>query len=47
MHLSTDKNASRSLASQHFPDASDQWNLKKFDGRAEAALIALYGWMKK
>lgn len=43
MHLSTDKNASRALASQYFPDAADQWSLKKFDGRAEATLIALYG----
>jgi hypothetical protein len=47
MHLSTDKNASRSLASQHFPDQSNQWARVKDDGRAEAALIALYGWMKK
>ena len=43
MRLSADKNASRALASQFFPDCSDQWRLKKMDGRAEAALIALYG----
>ena len=43
MRLSTDKNASRALASQYFPDASDQWARVKDDGRAEAALIALYG----
>jgi hypothetical protein len=47
MHLSTDKNASRALASQYFPDASDQWARVKDDGRAEAALIAYYGWRKK
>jgi hypothetical protein len=47
MRLSTDKNASRALASQYFPDASDQWARVKDDGRAEAALIALYGWRKK
>ena len=47
MHLTTDKNASRALASQYFPDASDQWARVKDDGRAEAALIALYGWRKK
>ena len=47
MHLSTDKNASRSLASQHFPDQSNQWARVKDDGRAEATLIALYGWRKK
>ena len=43
MRLSTDKNASRALASQYFPDCSDQWKRAKDDGRAEAALIALYG----
>ena len=47
MHLTSDKNASRALASQYFPDASDQWKLVKQDGRAEAALIAMYGWRKK
>lgn len=46
MRLSTDKNASRALASQYFPDASDQWARAKDDGRAEATLIALYGWRK-
>jgi hypothetical protein len=25
------------------PDAADQWRLKRHDGRAEAALMALYG----
>lgn len=43
MRLSTDKNASRALASQYFPDCSDQWARVKDDGRAEAALIAVYG----
>ena len=47
MHLTSDKNASRALASQYFPDASDQWARVKDDGRAEAALIAYYGWSKK
>lgn len=47
MRLSTDKNASRALASQYFPDAADQWARVKDDGRAESALIALYGWRKK
>jgi len=47
MRLSTDKNASRALASQYFPDCSDQWKRVKDDGRAEAALIAYYGWRKK
>jgi hypothetical protein len=47
MHLSTDKNASRALASQYFPDCSDQWQRVKDDGRAEAALIAYYGFRKR
>jgi hypothetical protein len=47
MRLSTDKNASRALASQFFPDCSDQWKRVKDDGRAEAALIAHYGWSKR
>ena len=47
MHLSTDKNASRALASQYFPDAADQWSRVRDDGRAESALIAYYGARKK
>lgn len=47
MRLSTDKNSSRALATQSFPDCSDQWARVKDDGRAEAALIALYGWRKQ
>ena len=47
MHLTSDKNASRALASQYFPDASDQWKLVKQDGKAEAALIAYWGWSKR
>lgn len=38
-----DKDNSRLRASQLWPYASDQWPLKKHDGRAEAALIAYYG----
>ena len=41
--LSTDKDASRALAGQHFPDQAHLWKLKKQDGRAESVLIALYG----
>ncbi len=47
LRLSSDKAASRQLASMTWPDNSDQWKLAKHDGRAEAALIALYGWSKK
>ena len=38
-----DKDAARARASQLIPRAADQWPLKKHDGRAESALIALYG----
>jgi hypothetical protein len=45
--LSTDKDASRAYASSVFPDQSHLWARKKDDGRAEAVLIAYYGWRKK
>ena len=47
LRLSSDKAASRQLASMTWPDCADQWKLAKHDGRAEAALIALYGWSKR
>ena len=37
------KDGARARASQLLPEAAAQWRLKKHDGRAEAALIALYG----
>ncbi len=37
------KDASRARASQLLPHASRNWPLVKHDGRAESALIALYG----
>jgi crossover junction endodeoxyribonuclease RuvC len=37
------KDGARARASQLLPAAADQWRLKKHDGRAEAALLALYG----
>jgi crossover junction endodeoxyribonuclease RuvC len=43
MGLSGDKDAARALASRLAPKDADQWARKKDDGRAEAALIALYG----
>lgn len=42
--LSRDKGASRALAIQRFPDAADLFVRVKDDGRAEAALIALYAY---
>ena len=47
LRLSADKAASRQLASMTWPDDAEQWKLVKHDGRAEAALIALYGWSKR
>ena len=41
--LSSDKDASRGLASQRFPAQSHLFSRKKDDGRAEAALLALWG----
>ena len=42
--LSSDKGVSRGLAMRRFPDNAPQFARVKDDGRAEAALIALYGW---
>jgi crossover junction endodeoxyribonuclease RuvC len=41
--LSKDKGASRGLATQRFPPNAQSFSRVKDDGRAEAALIALYG----
>lgn len=38
-----EKDGARARASQLIPLGSSQWPLKKHDGRAEAALLALYG----
>lgn len=38
-----DKKLSRLRASELFPNNSDQWCKAKWDGRAEAAMIAYYG----
>jgi crossover junction endodeoxyribonuclease RuvC len=37
------KDAARARASQLLPHCADQWPLKKDHGKAEAALLALYG----
>lgn len=42
-NLSSVKGSSRSLASQRFPNNAKEFSRVKDDGRAEAALIALYG----
>lgn len=41
-----DKDVSRNRASQLFPKAACMFTLKKDNGKAEAALIAKYGWDK-
>lgn len=41
--LNSDKGVSRGLAIQRFPNQADLFKRVKDDGRAEAALIALYG----
>jgi len=43
LNLSKDKNASREMAMQMWPDHADQFKRVKDDGRAEAALLAHYG----
>lgn len=43
MGLSSDKDISRARASSLFPACARFWPLVKDDGRAEAALLALYG----
>lgn len=41
--LTADKEQARALAIRMFPSCAHHFNLKKHHGRAEAALIALYG----
>lgn len=43
LRVPADKSGARARASQLFPSSSHHWPLVKHDGRAEAALIALYG----
>lgn len=43
MQCPTDKDGARMRASQLLPHHAHNWDLKKHDGRAESALIALYG----
>jgi crossover junction endodeoxyribonuclease RuvC len=43
MQCPADKDGARMRANQLLPQFKDNWPLKKHDGRAESALIALYG----
>lgn len=45
--LNSDKGVSRRLATQRFPEHAEDFRRVKDDGRAEAALIALYGHEKQ
>jgi crossover junction endodeoxyribonuclease RuvC len=45
LDVSKDKNAARARASQLFPSSAGEWKRVKDDGRAEAAMIGLWGWM--
>ncbi len=42
MGLTSDKERSRRLAIERWPNQADSFKLKKHDGRAEAALLALW-----
>lgn len=44
MRLTQDKGLSRTLAAQRWPEHAAQFARVKDDGRAEAALLAAYGW---
>lgn len=44
MQVPQGKDGARQRASQLLPGSADQWPLKKDHNRAEAALIAEYGW---
>lgn len=43
LHVPAGKDAARARASQLFPGSAQRWTRAKDDGRAEAALIALWG----
>jgi|HubBroStandDraft_6_1064221.scaffolds.fasta_scaffold130361_4 crossover junction endodeoxyribonuclease RuvC len=43
MRVPADKDGARARASQLIPSCAHHWPLVKHDGRAEAAMIALYG----
>lgn len=47
LRVPADKRAARVRASELLPAYSGLWPLQKHDGRAEAAMIALWGWQVK
>lgn len=44
LRVPADKRAARARASELLPAYSGLWPLQKHDGRAESAMIALWGW---
>jgi hypothetical protein len=44
LRVPADKRAARARASELLPAYSGLWPLQKHEGRAEASLLALYGW---
>lgn len=46
MSVPANKDAARMRATQLMPEFSHNWSLKKHDGRAESALISLWGFNK-
>lgn len=44
LRVPADKRQARARASELLPGLADQWPRQKHDGRAEAAMMALYGW---
>jgi crossover junction endodeoxyribonuclease RuvC len=47
MQCPAEKDGARMRASQLLPAHRHNWDLKKHDGRAESAMIALYGYQKE
>jgi crossover junction endodeoxyribonuclease RuvC len=47
MRLTSDKDYSRTRATELFPNAATEFKLNKDNNKAEAALIAYYGYMEK
>lgn len=43
--MGKEKDASRQIAMQHYPRAAKDLNLKKHHGRADALMLARYGWL--
>lgn len=47
MRCPADKRGARARASEVFPGAAHLWSRQKDDGKAEAALLAAWGWLTR